>query len=364
MDATRLLEDLLSIYSPSRREAEAVAFLVDTMQRLGFEAYRDAAGNAVGVLGTGPKTCVLLGHVDTVPGFIPVRREGDRLYGRGAVDAKGPLAAFVVAARACAACPGRQARERNERMGARPGQRIVVIGAVEEEATTSKGARYALTQWQPDWCIVGEPSGWDRVTLGYKGRLLVHYKLERPVAHTAGPQPSACEEAVLFWQRLVEHAAAFNVGKPGTFEQLTPSLRQVNSHNDGFVERVNLTVALRLPPGVRVEELRSAVLALAGDGEVAFTGEEQPFRAEKNTDLVRAFLSAIRAEGGQPAFSLKTGTSDMNVVGPAWGCPIVAYGPGDSALDHTPHEHIDVNEYLRAIAVLQRVLETFNAQPR
>jgi LysW-gamma-L-lysine carboxypeptidase len=48
----------------------------------------------------------------------------------------------------------------------------------------------------------------------------------------------------------------------------------------------------------------------------------------------------------------------MNVVGPAWGCPIVAYGPGDSSLDHTPDEHIEVEEFLQGIAVLARALET------
>ncbi|HSB81098.1 MAG TPA: acetyl-lysine deacetylase, partial [Candidatus Methylomirabilis sp.] len=50
------------------------------------------------------------------------------------------------------------------------------------------------------------------------------------------------------------------------------------------------------------------------------------------------------------------GTSDMNVVGPAWNCPILAYGPGDSSQDHTPHEHLDLAEYHRAISVLTRVL--------
>ena len=68
-------------------------------------------------------------------------------------------------------------------------------------------------------------------------------------------------------------------------------------------------------------------------------------------------LRAIRAEGGRPRFKLKTGTADMNIVGLAWGCPIVAYGPGDSSLDHTPDEHIEIDEYLRGIDVLTRALE-------
>ena len=47
----------------------------------------------------------------------------------------------------------------------------------------------------------------------------------------------------------------------------------------------------------------------------------------------------------------------MNVIGPRWKRPIVAYGPGDSSLDHTPEEHLDLEEYLAAIRVLERVLE-------
>jgi LysW-gamma-L-lysine carboxypeptidase len=87
-----------------------------------------------------------------------------------------------------------------------------------------------------------------------------------------------------------------------------------------------------------------------GDGDPAY-------RAEKNTPLVRAFLNGIRSTGGTPTFSLKTGTSDMNLVTPSWGCPAVAYGPGDSSLDHTPHEHLMIAEYQKSITILQKVLE-------
>jgi LysW-gamma-L-lysine carboxypeptidase len=51
---------------------------------------------------------------------------------------------------------------------------------------------------------------------------------------------------------------------------------------------------------------------------------------------VPPFLRAIRAAGGEPRFTVKLGTSDMSVVGPRWRCSILAYGPGDAALDHTP----------------------------
>jgi LysW-gamma-L-lysine carboxypeptidase len=63
----------------------------------------------------------------------------------------------------------------------------------------------------------------------------------------------------------------------------------------------------------------------------------------------------------QPGFVVKTGTSDMNVVAPVWQCPIVAYGPGDSALDHTPHERLDLDEYWTAVQVLEATLRQLAA---
>ena len=103
---------LVSHYSPSGRERGAVEWLVARMKSMGYDnAFIDEAGNAVGLIGNGPKQIVLLGHIDTVPGEIPVRVDENNLYGRGAVDAKGPLACFVDAAAGVgAARAGRRAR--------------------------------------------------------------------------------------------------------------------------------------------------------------------------------------------------------------------------------------------------------------
>ena len=68
---------LVSQYSPSGQERGAVEWLVARMKSLGYDdAFIDEAGNAVGVMGKGPKQVVLLGHIDTVPGEIPVQIVG------------------------------------------------------------------------------------------------------------------------------------------------------------------------------------------------------------------------------------------------------------------------------------------------
>ncbi len=346
-----LLEEAVRIRSLSGEEERLAAYLVAWAQNHGFtRAYVDPAGNAVAEMGPAdaPRTLVLLGHMDTVPGDIPVRREGDRLYGRGTVDAKGPLCAFF-----CAVA----------RLGEMPGVRVVVAGATEEEAATSRGARYLrdrfLAEGVPDACVIGEPSGWDRITLGYKGRLLVDFTARQPAAHTAGPNAlGVADRACRWWAAIKTWCEAYNRERPRAFDQVLPSLRDVHTESDGLHDTVRARVGLRLPLHLAREEVEERLTAWAEEvgGTVRFFGYEPAYRADKHTPLVRAFTAAIRALGGRPGFKVKTGTSDMNVVGPAWGCPILAYGPGDSRLDHTPEEHIRLDEYLKGIAVLEAAL--------
>jgi LysW-gamma-L-lysine carboxypeptidase len=281
--------------------------------------------------------------MDTVPGHVPVRREGGFLYGRGTVDAKGPLATFVLASARVADDLTRS--------------RLLVIGAVEEEAH-SKGAHHLVqTLEAPDGVVIGEPSGWQGITLGYKGTLSVDYRLAREEGHGAGDRVAPVEEAVAFWNRLATYTSELNGDRrPPRFDTLDPMLRSICTDSDGLEENVHMGIGLRLPPAADVGDLRERMLSWDGAAEVTFPYHEPPYRAEKNTLVVRGLLRAIRNVGGRPRFKLKTGTSDMNVVGPAWGCPIVAYGPGDSSLDHTPHERIDLDEFRQAVDVLTYAL--------
>ena len=385
--ATDLLSRLVAIPSLSTHEAAANQWLAGRMLELGYErAYVDEAGNAVGELGDvdAERVVVLLGHVDTVPGDIPVRIEnvdGDAvLYGRGSVDAKGPLSTFVMAG-------GRLGDE----WARTSGLRIVVVGAVEEEAATSRGARHIRDRFNgvdepiPAACIIGEPSGWSRITLGYKGRLIVEYQSGQPMAHTAGPDAGVATRAVSLWNWLDAYAEAFNRDRDRIFDQLQPSLRDVHTAmdaemNDTVLARLGVRLPPRFdapafsqhllqwcaqqlgvqpPPTLDINPGAESTVRMYGEAgwmTLTLRGYEPAWRSPRDSELVRAFLGAIRASDGRPGFVVKTGTSDMNVVAPSWQCPIVAYGPGDSSLDHTPAEHISLAEYHSAILVLEQSL--------
>jgi LysW-gamma-L-lysine carboxypeptidase len=194
------------------------------------------------------------------------------------------------------------------------------------------------------------------VTLGYKGRLVFAYRADAAATHSASPDENVIERAVAFWGRVRGWADARNAGKR-MFDALDPVLRDIRSESDGLTESVQFRASIRIPLGQTPEDVEARVRELAPPGgELRFWGGDLPYRAEKNTPLVRAFLAAIRTEGLEPVFKVKSGTADLNVVGPVWRCPIVAYGPGDSGLDHTPQEHLALADYRQSIRILARVL--------
>ena len=363
-DEFETLIGLVSQYSPSGQERGAVEWLVARMKSLSYDdAFIDEAGNAVGVMGKGTRQVVLLGHIDTVPGEIKVtltpnpslEGRGELLYGRGSVDAKGPLASFVDAV---------------AKVGAKDGWQFVVIGAVEEERD-SEGARFVAERYKPDFAIIGEPNQWDRMALGYKGSAWANVTVKREQAHTASGEETAAEAAVEVWLKIKAYVDAFNADKPKAFDKLLLTLRGMDSDSNDFEQWAKLKVGVRLPVDVSPEDWYAKLNEIISDshlrGDCHLTVEPIGFAipawgCEKNTQLVRSLLSGIRSQGGEPRFVYKTGTADLNIVAPVWKCPAVVYGPGDSTLDHTPNEHINLEEYQKAVDVLSAALEKLTTQ--
>jgi [amino group carrier protein]-lysine/ornithine hydrolase len=345
-EAVDFLVRLIGIESHTGNEAGAVELLTQTLSGAGLATEVDGAGNAIGRAGAGSgRRLMFLGHIDTAAGDVPVRVEDDCVFGRGAVDAKGPLAAAAVAA------------IRSRENGGPSGTIIEIIGAVGEEGP-SHGARHLLRGSSPDGLIIGEPGGSDSIVLGYKGSMRASFAFSLPSGHTAGPNPTVCDTAFDAWRRVKDVCASFSSGD-GSFDSLTPALLDFESCTDGLTQTATLKASFRLPPNLCLHEARMQLGCAVHPGTANFEHADPAFRAPKDTPLVASFLRAVRSEDLRPRFKVKTGTSDMNVVAPVWGCPTVAYGPGDSTLDHTPNEHIPIEEFLRGVRVLTRVFQEF-----
>jgi len=332
MDEVAVLRDLVAAYSPSGHEEPAVERFTDHARALGFSTEVDGAGNGIARRGEGRPQILFLGHIDTVEGELPVRVAGGRIYGRGACDAKGALVAALFAARS-----HRGAGE------------IVVVAAVGEERD-SRGARFLVPRHRPDFVVVGEPSGWSGVTIGYKGNLSLVLRFEGERTHLSSPFPTTVERALALIGELQEFCRG-HVG-PTPFSSLTAKVHSIETRRSNGHEVVVVGVNLRLPPSVPTR----AVLEFLEDRGLAKRYEvldrSEAVECDRQNDVVRSLDAGIRRLGGSPTLLRKSGTSDMNLAVPAWQCAAAAYGPGDAHLGHTDQESLPVQDLEKSIGIL------------
>ena len=352
--AVKTLEKALKLYTPSLREKSMADFLADKCDDLGFhDIHTDDVGNLIATKGSGSPKILLCGHMDTVPGRVRVRKEGDSLFGRGSSDAKGPLIAMLFAAASV-----------KEESGT-----VIFVGAVDEEGNATGIKNLVKNRPDVDYAIFGEPSGTKQITIAYKGRIAINLKINvQDSAHASAPwlAKNAIEETGIFVneiKRILESGQENK--KKGML--LTATLTEIKggaSHNVTPKE-CDSTLDIRIPVDMNCnmveEKISTAVNEIAGrQGVEAFYSiidETEPFEAPHNSPLVRALtLGVIDIEKSRPMLIRKTGTGDMNVIGSQLKIPVVTFGPGDPHAAHTIDEKISIDEFLRGIEVLKRTI--------
>ena len=329
-------------------------FLADKCDDLGFDNIRiDEVGNLIAIKGSGSPRILLCGHMDTVPGKIKVRREGDLLYGRGASDAKAPLMAMLFAAASIQNNNGT----------------VTFVGTVDEEGNATGIKNLVKNKPELDYAIFGEPSGLDQVTIAYKGRIAINLKVNvGNSTHASAPwlAKNAIEESMIFTDELKKTLESGQEDKKKGM-QLTVSVTEIKggtSHNVTPKE-CDVIIDIRIPVDMNcrmVEEKISALVQKVSkmrDVEAfhSILDETEPFEAPHNSPLVRAFtLGIMDVEHSRPSLIRKTGTGDMNVVGNQLKIPVVTYGPGNPHASHSIDEKVSMHEYLRGIEVLKSTL--------
>jgi acetylornithine deacetylase len=352
-DVVDLLTALVSIDSVNPAlipgaagEARIARYVADWAARNGLAAERvEPTRGRPSVLvrggsGTGP-TLLLCGHLDTVgvdgvvDPFTP-RFDGDRLYGRGAYDMKGGLAAALVACR-----DARRAGIAGE----------VIVAAVADEEHASLGVQEILPRIRADAAIVTEPTE-RRIATAHKGFVWTEIEVTGRSAH--GSRPHLGIDAIMKTAPILQALDTLNhdlaarrthpILGPGT---LHASLITGGREESTIPERCRLTVERRTLPGETLADVEADTARLLqrcrdADADLDVAARtvlaRDPFETSPHASIVRALQPALAATDSAP-----TGVSywaDSAFIAAA-GIPTLLYGPdGDGA--HSDTEWVSI----------------------
>jgi putative selenium metabolism hydrolase len=371
---TTLIRDLVEIPSPSNDEGEVAARIVDELTRLGFRDVRiDRIGNVVGWVGPGRGPVLMLnGHMDTVQvsdagrwehAPFGAEVENGALYGIGACDMKGGLAAMVYGAKLL------------RDSGVPLNGDLVVACVVQEEPSEGLGSRVLIEEEQirPDWVVVCEPSNLE-VSRGQRGRLEMRVVTHGRSAHAACPHLG--DNAIYSASRLVFglEMMATQWGSdeflgPGTLA-VTQILSSAGSRN-AVPDRCELIIDRRLTLGENeIRSLGEVQRVIAREGVHAdidvpeYTGKSYtgyPYRVRafypawviaEDHPLVTAAVQAVRTQlKRRPQVTrFDFSTEGVFTAGVA-GIPTVGLGPGDPRLAHTTDERIRLADVMAAAEI-------------
>ncbi|GAB3021408.1 M20/M25/M40 family metallo-hydrolase [Natronobiforma cellulositropha] len=343
-----------AVRTPSHHEAgveEMRELVCETLERAGHDAEVDALGTVLATRGgeDGPHF-VLNTHVDTVAPHVAYRREGERVYGRGACDAKGPLAALLAAFLAVEPEAGR-----------------LTVAITSDEETLQTGAAHVAETLSADGYIVGEPTGLD-VCIAARGQCEATVTVSGASGHAASV--AAEENAVYAVGRVLEALAAYDerVGMPTDpvlgEAKLTPTVLAGGETSNRVPETCRITVDRRSVPPETSESFRADLERFLEETlpdvttSVDLIRPDTPFPDAFVTDLETALVQTLSAASGGEVRPFAAATEASYFAPDA---PTVVFGPGvladeDGPVAHASREYVDLESVERAAAALTETL--------
>ena len=327
--ALRFARELIDIDSTTGREGEAGVWLAGALEELGYEVVRQPVDSSrFNVYATIDAPDVVLStHFDCVPPFIPSRIEDGRLFGRGACDAKGILAAQVAAA---------------ERLRADGHARVGLLFVVGEERG-SDGATVA-NQLAPGsrFLVNGEPTDC-RLATGTRGILRLRLQARGRAGHSSAPEQfdSAIEKLVdaIVRLRLLPWPENDTFGR--------------TSYGVGLIEG---GVAPNVVPAHASAEV---MFRIVGDADATLAIARTLAPAVQVEEVLRVPPVVLRTIPGIETASFPY-TTDIPLLD-RWGTPLL-FGPGSFLVAHTDDEHLSLDEFERSIDGYVRIVSALTAQ--
>jgi len=372
-EVVNLAKELILRHSVTPDDAGCQALIAERLQRAGFacESLRfGAVDNLWATHGSGAPVLVLLGHTDVVPPgpreawssdpFVPTLRDGN-LYGRGAADMKGSVAAFVVALERFAAAHPAHAGT------------IALLVTSDEEGDAVDGVRKVAQRFAErgqsiDWCITGEPSSketlGDLLRVGRRGTLSATLTIHGVQGHVAYPEkarnpihqalPALAELAARRWD------AGYDSFPPTSLQ--ISNIHAGTGANNVIPGELQVLFNLRFNPTWRAEQLEHECEAVLRAYGLEYTMQwhrgGEPFHTPEGPLRSAAREVLTRFSGSVPEESTGGGTSDARFVAPL-GAQCVEIGPVNASI-HKVDEHVSVADLERLpdlyLALMERLL--------
>ncbi|MFB6309117.1 MAG: M20 family metallopeptidase [Haloarculaceae archaeon] len=352
-----------AVETPSHEDVATMRdLLVETLEAAGIEPRVDELGNVLAVRGDGDAAgseengdgthLVLNTHIDTVPPHVPYEREGDVVRGRGACDAKGPLAALVDAFLTADVTGGR-----------------LTLAITPDEETAQTGAAHLADTLSADGYIVGEPTGLDVCTAA-RGQFEGRVTITGESGHAADPSNGANAiravapilQAMESYDERAGPGAHDRLGRP----TLTPTMIEGGEAPNQIPAECTITFDRRsVPPETSAEFPASLAAHLNSwlpeglDCAVSLVGSDRAFPDAFATDEDAPLVRALeRASGGDcRPFGAATEASHF-----AADAPTVVFGPGvladeQGAVAHSEREYVHLTDVEAAATAVRETIE-------
>lgn len=349
MTATELLKAMVRFPSLSHEEGPLADFVEAYVREAGLPVRRHA-NNVYFWLGEGERCLLFNSHLDVVPPsaahpfppFEPTEQDGC-LYGRGTVDAKACGAAMTTAVLRLAAAgwtpPG--------------GKLLVALTACEEAGGGYNGLQDLRPHLPPlHAALVGEPTAL-QPCLAQKGLLILKGHAHGTTAHAA--RAALGDNAILRASRDIQRLQAHSFARADPLlgaPSLNVTVIEGGTVHNVIPDRCTFTLDIRSTPAYTHEELTAEVQALIESEIEVHSQRYVPVRTDPQAPIVQACRRAL--PNSQP-FGSPT-ASDWIFL---HDIPTVKIGPGQSALSHTPNEHIPLAEVERAVAAYTAIARAF-----
>ncbi len=313
---------LINIDSTTGREEEAGRWLSRELEQLGYSVVQQAVsdGRANVYASLDAPVVVFSTHYDCVPPFFASRVEDGRLYGRGACDAKGILAAQVAAA---------------ERLRAAGEQRVGLLFVVGEERGSDGAAVANRTPAGSRFLINGEPTD-NRLGTGTRGVLRLRLRASGRAAHSATPEHG--ESAI---DKLIDALIALRSIRLPSDPDLGSTYYSIGLIEGGIAPNV-------ISPSASAEVLFRTV----GPPEDIIRAVQPLERLVTSEEILRVPVVKLHTVAGFPTAAFPF-TTDVPFLD-RWGMPLL-FGPGSILVAHTSNEHLELAELDRAIDSYERL---------